>query len=92
VGTLDRSYCAIRSAQIWAVFEDAKRDISRISLRVGIETRALLESTRKQALRLEKANQAGVRLLASSTASGTCGAPQRQIVRQKIPVRGGVYP
>jgi hypothetical protein len=30
-------------------------------LRTGIETRALLESTRKQAMRLEKADQAGVR-------------------------------
>jgi len=28
---------------------------------------------------------------ASSTTSGTCGAPQRQIVRQKIHFRGGVY-
>jgi hypothetical protein len=60
-GALDRSHWAIRSAQIWAVFEDGKRDISRISLRTGIETRALLESTRKRALRLEKADQAGVR-------------------------------
>jgi len=50
-GALDRSPQAIRSAQIWAVFEDAKRDLSRISLRTRIETRALLESTRKQALR-----------------------------------------
>ena len=33
VGSLDRSHRAIRSAQIWAVFEDAKRDISKISLR-----------------------------------------------------------
>jgi hypothetical protein len=30
-------------------------------LRTGIETRAHLESTRKQAMRLEKADQAGVR-------------------------------
>ena len=34
-GALDRSHWAIRSAQIWAVFEDSKRDISRISLRTG---------------------------------------------------------
>ena len=34
-----------------AVFEDAKRDISRIYLRTGIETRAHLESNRKRALR-----------------------------------------
>jgi len=53
-GALDRSHWAIRSAQILAVFEDAQRDISRISLRTGIETRAHLESTRKRALRLEK--------------------------------------
>jgi len=33
VGALDRSHWVIRSAQIWAVFEDAKRDISKISLR-----------------------------------------------------------
>jgi hypothetical protein len=32
-------------------------------LRTGIETRAHLESTRKQAMRLEKADQAGVRSL-----------------------------
>jgi hypothetical protein len=60
-GTLDRSPQANRSAQIWAVFQDAKRDISRISLRTGIEPRAHLESTRKRALRCEKADQAGVR-------------------------------
>ncbi len=34
-GTLDRSPLAIRSAQIRAVFEDGKRDLSRISLRTG---------------------------------------------------------
>jgi hypothetical protein len=50
-GALDRSHWAIRSAQILAVFEDAQRDISRISLRTGIETRAFLESTHKRALR-----------------------------------------
>jgi hypothetical protein len=50
-GALDRSHWAIRSAQIFAVFEDGKRDISRISLRTGIETRAFLESNRKRALR-----------------------------------------
>jgi hypothetical protein len=50
-GALDRSHLAIGSAQIWAVFEDAKRDLSKISLRTGIETRAFLESTRKRALR-----------------------------------------
>ena len=50
-GVLDRSHWAIRSAQIWAVFDDGKRDISRISMRTGIETRAHLESTRKQAMR-----------------------------------------
>ena len=55
-GALDRSHWAIRSAQILAVFEDGKRDISRISLRTGIETRAHLESTRKRALCLEKAD------------------------------------
>ena len=48
VGTLDRSHCAIRSAQIWAVFGGAKRDLLE---RTGIETRAHLESTRKRALR-----------------------------------------
>jgi len=32
-GAFDRSHWAIRSAQIWAVFEDAKRDINKISLR-----------------------------------------------------------
>ena len=32
-GALDRSHLAIRSAQILAVFEDGKRDISKISLR-----------------------------------------------------------
>ena len=32
------------------VFGEAKRDIIRISLRTGIETRAHLESTRKRAL------------------------------------------
>jgi hypothetical protein len=53
---LDRSHWAIRSTQIWAVFDDGKRDISRISLRTGEETRVHLESTRKQALRLEKAD------------------------------------
>jgi len=50
-GALDRSHWAIRSAQILAVFEDAQRDISRISLRTGIEKRANLESTRKRSLR-----------------------------------------
>jgi hypothetical protein len=38
-GAMDRSHWAIRSAQILAVFEDAKRVISRISLRTGIETK-----------------------------------------------------
>ena len=66
-GALDRSHWAIRSAQILAVFEDAQRDISRISLRTWIETKANLESTRKRALRLEKADQAGVRLLRADT-------------------------
>ena len=66
-GALDRSHWAIRSAQIMAVFEDAQRDISRISLRTWIETKANLESTRKRALRLEKADQAGVRLLRADT-------------------------
>ncbi len=33
IGTLDRSYWAIRSAQIWAVFEEAKRNIGRIFFR-----------------------------------------------------------
>ena len=60
-GALDRSHRAIRSAQILAVFEDAKRDISRIALRAGIETRTHLESTRTGDLRLEKADQAGGR-------------------------------
>ena len=60
-GALERSHWAIRSAQILAVFDDGTRDISRISLRTGIETRAHLESTRKRALRLENADQAGVR-------------------------------
>jgi hypothetical protein len=60
-GALDRSHWAIRSAKILAVFEDGKPDIGRISLRTGIETRAHLESTHKQALRLEKADQAAVR-------------------------------
>jgi hypothetical protein len=32
VGTLDRSRWAIRSAQIWAVYGDTKRDIGRGSL------------------------------------------------------------
>jgi hypothetical protein len=32
-GALDRSHWAIRSAQILAVFEDGKRDISKIYLR-----------------------------------------------------------
>jgi hypothetical protein len=50
-------------ARCTLTFEDGKRDISRISLRTGIETRAHLESTRKQAMRLEKADQAGVRSL-----------------------------
>ncbi len=46
---------------MWAVFEDRKRVISRISLRFVIKTRVHLESTRNRALRLEKADQAGVR-------------------------------
>ncbi len=50
-GALDGSHWAILSAQILAVFEDGKRDITRISLRTGIETRVHLESTRKRALR-----------------------------------------
>ena len=60
-GALDRPHRAIRSAQILAVFEDAKRYISRIDLRTGIETRMHLESTRTGDLRLEKADQAGGR-------------------------------
>jgi hypothetical protein len=74
IGTLDRSHWAIRSAQIWAVFEDAQRDISRISLRTGIETRAHLEFTRKQALRLEKDDQAGVN--ASVRVESVCTWPR----------------
>ena len=56
-GALDRSHRAIRSAQILAVFEDAKRYISRIDLRTGIETTTHLESTRTGDLCLEKADR-----------------------------------
>jgi hypothetical protein len=48
---LNRSHLVIRSAQIWTVFVDGKQDISRISMGFEIETRAHLESTRKQSQR-----------------------------------------
>jgi hypothetical protein len=51
MGALDRSPLAIRSTQILAAFQDGKRDISRISLGLGIEIRAHLESTRKRSPR-----------------------------------------
>jgi hypothetical protein len=42
-GSIGSLALANRSAQIWAVFEDSKQDIRRISLRTGIETRAHLK-------------------------------------------------
>jgi hypothetical protein len=79
---MDRSHWAIRLAQILAVFEDVKRDISRIALR-GIETRTHLDSTRTGDLRLEKADQAGGRLpwcRHRPFGAGACG------VRRLLPV------
>ena len=41
----------LANEKTWGLSPSFQRDISRISLRTGIETKALLESTRKRALR-----------------------------------------
>jgi hypothetical protein len=69
---LDRSHWAIRSAQIWVVFEDAKREISSISLRFGIETRAHVVTYPEAGSALRKSR------------SGRCTLSSEKLQRKRI--------